>query len=140
MHSSIEEMNDIMDIWLASTIEAHPFISKEYWEKNYEIVKTQYLPHSDTYVYEESGKIVGFISIIDQAFIGALFVNIEKQRSGIGKALIRFAMDNYSSLSLAVYVENEKAVAFYKTMGFDIIQEQLNDDSKVLEYIMGVHQ
>ena len=31
------EIDDIMKIWLESTIEAHYFIEEEYWKKNYEV-------------------------------------------------------------------------------------------------------
>ncbi len=133
-----EDINAIMDIWLEATVKAHPFLSKEYWEENYDVVKTEYLPHSDTYVYSKNNKILGFISVIEDTFIGALFVRTDNQRSGIGKELIRFVMEKYETLSLAVYVENESAVSFYKRMGFDIIQEQLNEDSKAPEYIMEI--
>nr|WP_242957403.1 hypothetical protein [Clostridium perfringens] len=33
------EIDDIMKIWLESTIEAHYFIKEEYWKKNYEVVR-----------------------------------------------------------------------------------------------------
>lgn len=33
------DIEKIMDIWLESTIKAHDFISKEYWQNNYNIVK-----------------------------------------------------------------------------------------------------
>ena len=55
-----------MDIWLESTIKAHSFISETYWHKNYEVVKNQYLPRSETYVYLQKQKIMGFTCIQEQ--------------------------------------------------------------------------
>lgn len=45
MIRSIEnkDIDKIMNIWLRSTIKAHDFIQKEYWEKNYNIVKDIYI-------------------------------------------------------------------------------------------------
>lgn len=130
------DINIIMEIWLESTIRAHSFIEKDYWVNNYDLVKTKYIPYSKTYVYEEGNKIKGFISIIQNNFIGALFVDNNSQGNGIGKKLLDFAKEEYKSLSLAVYKENEKALKFYLREGFSIVKEQVNEDSKRLELMM----
>lgn len=129
-------IDDIMDIWLSTNISAHNFISEQYWTKNYDIVKNEYLPISETFVYEEDGKVKGFISIIDNSFIGALFVLEKDQGQGIGKKLIKHCKNIYSSLELCVYVENINAVNFYKGCGFIIVKEQENEDSEFMEYLM----
>lgn len=130
------DINIIMEIWLESTIRAHSFIEKNYWVNNYDLVKTKYIPYSKTYVYEEGNKIKGFISIIQNNFIGALFVDNNSQGNGIGKKLLDFAKEEYKSLSLAVYKENEKALKFYLREGFSIVKEQVNEYSKRLELMM----
>ena len=130
------DINIIMEIWLESTIRAHSFIEKNYWVNNYDLVKTKYIPYSKTYVYEEGNKIKGFISIIENNFIGALFVDNNSQGNGIGKKLLDFAKEEYKSLSLAVYKENEKALKFYLREGFSIVKEQVNEYSKRLELMM----
>ncbi len=45
-----KDINKIMEIWEKSTIKAHDFISKEYWQNNYNTVKNEYIPISDTFV------------------------------------------------------------------------------------------
>lgn len=131
-----KDIDKIMEIWLESTIDAHKFISKEYWNENYNIVKDMYIPMSKTFVYEDNDDIRGFISIINNDFIGALFVEKNYQSQGIGKSLIDYAKNLYDNLSLAVYKENEKALEFYKKMGFKIISENINEDTNCVEYIM----
>ncbi|EQK43157.1 acetyltransferase family protein [[Clostridium] bifermentans ATCC 638] len=131
------DIEKIMDIWLVSTIKAHDFISKEYWQNNYNIVKNEYIPISETFVYEKDGEIKGFISIINNEFIGALFVDIRFQGMGIGTKLINYSVEKYEKLILAVYKENKNSVEFYTRKGFKIIEEGLNEDSGYLEYIMG---
>lgn len=131
-----KDVNRIMEIWLESTIKAHSFIEKEYWQSNYNTVKDVYIPIAETYVYEENDVIKGFISIIDKEFIGALFVDNDYQGLGVGSKLINFALNKYDTLSLAVYKENFKSVRFYKKMGFEILSEEINEDSKHPEYIM----
>ena len=91
---------------------------------------------SETFVYKDVQGIKGFISVINNEFIGALFVDIDFQGNGIGKQLIDYAVSKYGKLKLAVYKENKKSVEFYINRGFKIIEEQINDDSKHVEYIM----
>lgn len=126
----------VMEIWLDSTVKAHDFIDKSYWLTNYDTVKNNYIPMSETYVYEENNIIKGFISIIEGEFIGALFVDSKSQNKGIGKKLMTYVKDNYNNLSLTVYKENENAVNFYINQGFLINKEQINDDSSHIEFIM----
>ena len=130
------DIDKVMDIWMKSTIKAHDFISKEYWQNNYNTVKEVYIPMSETFVYKDVQGIKGFISVINNEFIGALFVDIDFQGNGIGKQLIDYAVSKYGKLQLAVYKENKKSVEFYINRGFKIIEEQINDDSKHVEYIM----
>ncbi|UOW66687.1 N-acetyltransferase [Paraclostridium bifermentans] len=130
------DIDKLMDIWLESTVRAHSFISREYWESNYKVVKDVYMPISDTFVYEEDGEIRGFISIINNEFIGALFVDVKFQGMGIGSKLIDYSIEKYKKLTLAVYKENQKSVEFYTRKGFKIIEEGLNEDSGYTEYIM----
>ena len=118
-----KDIDKIMGIWLESTIYAHKFISKEYWNENYNIVKDVYIPISKTFVYEDNDDIRGFISVINNDFIGALFVEKNYQGQGIGKSLIDYAKNLYDNLSLAVYKENEKAISLYKKLGFNVIEE-----------------
>lgn len=130
------DIDKVMDIWMKSTIKAHDFISKEYWQNNYNTVKEVYIPMSETFVYKDVQGIKGFISVINNEFIGALFVDIDFQGNGIGKQLIDYAVSKYGKLQLAVYKENKKSVEFYINRGFKIIEEQINDDSNHVEYIM----
>lgn len=129
------DVDKVMDIWLKSTVKAHDFIEKNYWEDNYNTVKNVYIPMSETYIYEKED-IKGFISIINNEFIGALFVDNDCQEQGIGKALIEHVKSKYDNLSLAVYKDNYKSVEFYKKMGFKIKSENTNEDTNFVEYIM----
>lgn len=130
------EIEEVMDIWLKTNITAHSFIPKEYWIKNYNIVKEEYFPISKTFIYKEENIIKGFISIIDSSFIGALFVLEEYQGQGIGKKLLNHCKSLYSNLELAVYIKNISSVNFYKYCSFTIKEEKKHEDSGFMEYIM----
>lgn len=138
LEMNAQAIDHIMTIWSEATIDAHPFISKSYWMDNYDAVKDIYLPMSKTFIYEDKGEIVGFISILKDAFIGALFVTVHQQGQGIGSQLLQYVKQRYKHLSLAVYKDNLKAVAFYKRQGFVVDCEQINEETQVKELMMSI--
>ncbi|MGF7060220.1 N-acetyltransferase [Brassicibacter mesophilus] len=131
-----EEINRIMTIWKQATIKAHEFISEDYWLKSYDVVKEKYIPMAENYVYFDDEEIKGFISILNEEHIGALFVDVNCQGKGIGRKLIEYTRQIYDKLTLAVYKKNDQAVRFYKQVGFTITYEQLNEETNEPEYIM----
>lgn len=107
-----KDIDKVMEIWLESTIKAHDFIPEKYWQDNYNAVKDIYIPQSKTYVYEEGEEIKGFISILNDDFIGALFVSPNEQGKGIGSKLIEYANAKFNNLKLAVYKQNQNRLIF----------------------------
>ena len=130
------EITEVMDLWFKTTITAHSFIPEKHWMERYSMVKDEYLPISRTWIYKEDNVIKGFISIINNSFIGALFVLENYQRAGIGRQLINHCKSLYQRLDVGVYIKNINAVNFYKHCGFVVTKEQNNGDSGVMEYIM----
>ncbi len=130
------DIDKVMNIWLSSTIKGHEFISKDYWNSNFNDVKSIYIPMSETFIYEDNNEIKGFISILNNNFIGALFVDISYQGQGIGSKLISYVTKKYSNLELAVYKDNVNALNFYLSKGFKINFEQINEDTNFPEYIL----
>jgi putative acetyltransferase len=131
-----KHIDRIMNIWLQTNIKAHDFIPEQYWVSNYDTVKNVYLPAAKTYIYEENNIVKGFISILQNSFIGALFVDTVYQRQGVGESLLNYCKNLHDTLSLAVYVENKQAIAFYEKNNFSVQSKQKNEDSGYMEYIM----
>ena len=86
--SKADDLPSILALWMESTIHAHPFIDERYWRESEPIVRDVYLPAAQTWVWEEEGVLKGFVSVIDERFLGALFVAPAAIRSGIGTALV----------------------------------------------------
>lgn len=131
-----EDTTNVMTIWTKGNFEAHSFIDKDYWLLNYNKVKDEYLKKSETYVYTENDEIKGFISILNNEYIGALFVRKEYRRSGIGRKLINFVKDKYDKLILNVYEKNFDAILFYTQLGFINQKIQIDDKTNEKEYVM----
>lgn len=131
-----EDTTKVMTIWTKGNFEAHSFIPKDYFLENYNKVKNEYLPKSETYVYVENEEILGFISLLNNEYIGALFVKKAAQRKGIGRKLINHCKEKYEKLTLKVYYQNGTAIAFYMAMGFKNINLQIDEETGQKEYLM----
>jgi len=140
----IRKMNDediprIVDIWYETSVTAHSFISEKYWESNRELMKTQYLPISETYVALINNDIAGFISIIDE-YLAAIFVRPDTQGKGIGSSLLNHVKSIRNNLQLKVYMKNQKTIEFYKAHGFAVVSESTDNETDENEFIMEWHK
>ncbi len=129
-----KDIEEVMQIWKLENINAHNFISKDYWENNYNYVK-QILPSAEIYVYICNEKIVGFIGVSNN-YIEGIFVDTDNQHKGIGRALLDKIKENKNSLTLSVYKKNTNAINFYKKNKFVIIEENVDEKTNEIEYTM----
>lgn len=123
------DLNDIMELWLNTNMQAHSFIPKEYWTGNYDMVKKM-LPEAELYVYEDDtkGGIEGFIGLAEN-YIAGIFVKADVQSRGIGKQLLDHVKMCRPVLSLNVYRKNKRAVRFYQREQFRIHSESVEEDT-----------
>lgn len=93
----------ILELWLESTTWGHPFIKANYWRDCIPLVRDAYLANAQNWVWEEDGKLLGFVSIMEGRFLAAMFVAPKAVRRGIGKALMQYVQQRYPHLMLEVY-------------------------------------
>ena len=128
------DINKVADIWLDTNVAAHYFISSQYWQDNFELVK-ELLLQATVYVYEDNQEIQGFIGLNDD-FIEGVFVSNEVRSHGIGKALLNYVKNKRNKLFLKVYQKNVRAIAFYQREGFEIQHSCFDEATKEKEYVM----
>lgn len=97
------ELPAILELWLESTTSGHPFIKANYWRDCIPLVRDAYLANAQNWVWEEDGKLLGFVSIMEGRFLAAMFVAPKAVRRGIGKALMQYVQQRYPHLMLEVY-------------------------------------
>ena len=131
----IEQLDELMKIWLETNIDAHSFIPKEYWIYKAPLVR-KLLPSSDIYVFKECNTIKGFIGVIENGYIAGIFIKKEYQREGIGNKLIDYIKSKYENITLDVYNKNEKALNFYYKNNFKILDSKIDEETKELEYTL----
>lgn len=135
-----QDLAALLPLWLESTTLAHPFISPHYWQESLELVRNHYIPRSQTWVYEEKEGIGGFISVMDQRFIGALFVHHRFYGQGVGAALMEQVQQHFPILSLEVYQQNHRACTFYRKHGFVAVQESFQRETQATLLILQWHK
>ena len=133
----IEDLDEIMNIWLETNISAHGFIKASYWKENFEMVK-EMMMNSEIYLYKEDNKIYGFIGLIDD-YIAGIFIKDKYQSRGIGNNLLDYVKSNRNRLLLSVYNKNNRAIEFYKREGFIIVKNEIDEANNEKEFVMEWH-
>lgn len=98
------------------------------------IVKKQLLK-ADVFVYEDGGKIQGFVGLIGN-YVAGIFVQKEDRGHGIGTKLLNYVKKNRQHFSLDVYVKNKVAMQFYLHQKLKIVKERTDSDTGEKEYRM----
>ena len=68
----------IIEVWFAASLVATPFLSKEFLAEERENIRTIWLSKAETWVFEDNGNVVGFLSLIGNE-VGAIFVDPDYQ-------------------------------------------------------------
>lgn len=120
------DQDRVLDIWLEASRAGHAFLGEATLLEQQHKVRDVYLPAASNRVAEVNGRVEGFIGLLDN-FIGGLFVDPKAHGSGIGRALVEDAAARAGDLTVTVYADNEKAVAFYRRCGFVELSRQADD-------------
>jgi putative acetyltransferase len=122
------EVEELIEVWLASTIPGQPFLPEAHWRAMEGEVRDELLPVADTWVVEHDGELVAFISIIDD-LIGGLFTHPDHQGHGHGRALVEHSRTLHDPVFVEVFEANEKAIGFYRSYGFVDHERRTDDES-----------
>ena len=135
---SEKDLDDVVQVWLSASLQAHDFISKDYWLKTAIDMRDVYLPLCDAIVVfanDDSGKAEAFFAFAGE-YLAALFVAPSAQGRGIGRRLLRIARRMHPELTLSVYKKNSRAVAFYQREGMRIVGERVEKATGCEELLM----
>ncbi|ETY75614.1 GNAT family N-acetyltransferase [Lactiplantibacillus fabifermentans] len=133
-HPSAEQLDQLMSIWLAGNLAAHPFVKAEYWRQQIPAVRAA-LPAAQLIVATTSDQILGFLGLQGN-YIAGIFVRADAQQQGVGTALLNTAKTQQTKLQLDVYVANRAAVAFYHHSGFQVHRQSIDKTTNQPEYNM----
>ncbi len=129
-----EDLDRLMQLWLAGNLEAHAFVPREYWLSHAAEVR-ELLPQADLYLYEEDGRIQGFAGVTD-GYLAGIFVDRDCRSRGIGRRLLAHVKEHCPSFTLHVYRENRRATAFYLREGLSVVSEELSPETGQYELLL----
>lgn len=117
-----DDLEDLLCVWAAASAVAHRFLGEAFLEGGRHNIPNLYLPNADTWVWEDGGRVRGFIALIGNE-VGAIFVDPAFHGTGIGRALMDRARGQRADLEVEVFKENAGARQFYATYGFELMHE-----------------
>ena len=131
-----EDLDTVMDLWLAGNEQAHPFVPEGYWRRAAERVRRE-LPRAEVLVHVDARThaVDGFIGLSED-YVAGLFVRADARSQGIGHALLGEAKRRHGELCLHAYRDNPRAVAFYTREGFTVRSESVDEATGAAEYEM----
>jgi len=122
------DCEDVLNVWANASALAHPFLSEDFLKLERHNIPNVYLPKADTWVWEADGHVVGFISLLGNE-VGAIFVDPDFHRSGIGRALMDQARALRGELEVEVFERNQLGRAFYAKIGFELMHQKIHDQT-----------
>ncbi|MFQ2270922.1 N-acetyltransferase [Aeromonas enteropelogenes] len=132
---STADLDAVVELWYQASIRAHHFIPASFWYAQRTAMRDIYLPASESWVYEEGGQLLGFVSY-HQGALAVLFITPDKQSQGLGRQLLEHLKGQYERLDLRVYAENDAARRFYVRSGFTESEHQVCEHSGRAEIVM----
>jgi putative acetyltransferase len=116
------EWSEVMSLWERSVKATQHFIPTEDIMRHKERVRQDYIPTYKLFCTKsDNGKIVGVVGIGKDNMLELLFVDPSLMRKGVGKALLEYVIQNFDVSRTEVNESNKSAKAFYKQMGFRVV-------------------
>ena len=123
-----EYYSEMLNVWENSVRATHDFITEEDIEFFKPIIMEQAFPAvALKCVKNENGEIVGFVGVHD-AKVEMLFISNAVRGQGIGKVLLKYAIEHLEATKVDVNEQNPLAVGFYEHIGFKIVSRSPLDD------------
>lgn len=76
-----DDADDVIRVWIASTIPGQSFLPEEHWRAVEPVIREDLMPIAETWVVEEDGELVAFMSLLDD-LIGGLFTHPDHRGKG----------------------------------------------------------
>lgn len=115
----------VVEVWFQAASLAHPFVPAEFMESEEKNTREIYLPNTETWVYVEEDKVVGFIAMMGNE-VGAIFLLPSFHGKGIGTKLMNHVAQFHEILEVEVFEKNSIGRAFYAKYGFEFIKKHVH--------------
>ncbi len=121
-----EDFPRVVEVWEASVRATHHFVAESDIQLFKPLVRNA-LPHLELACIRDSkGRVAGFIAV-SHGKVDMLFVHPSWRGQGVGRRLLRHAVETLDATMLDVNEQNEQAVGFYLRMGFEVVGRSERD-------------
>lgn len=118
----------MLAVWEAAVRATHDFLEEPDIQLLKPLLVEQYFPHLQlSCVRAADGRVAGFLGYAEGK-VEMLFVDPLVHGSGIGKALLRDAIERLGATQVDVNEQNPKALGFYLSQGFTVQRRSPLDD------------
>ncbi len=123
---SAVELQEILGVWEESVRATHDFLLESDIAVLRPAVREGVASVEYLYCVKGGKGIIAFLGVADSK-IEMLFVTAVERGKGIGKALVRYAVDNLYVNTVDVNEQNPQAVGFYRCLGFRVVGRSEQD-------------
>ena len=114
------DYKELLNVWESSVRATHHFLKEEDFNEIKSSLKKEYFPLVELKcIKNDNGEIIAFMGINDDK-LEMLFVHDDMRNKGIGKVLLRHAIEQCHISKVDVNEQNEQAVGFYQKHGFRV--------------------
>ncbi|WP_166359938.1 GNAT family N-acetyltransferase [Pseudomonas akapageensis] len=118
---------ELTRVWEASVRATHGFLPDSYITLLRDLVQNQYLDAVMLICCKDAHqRITGFAGVA-AGKVEMLFIDPQYRGQGIGKKLLRYAIEHLNADELDVNEQNDQAVGFYFKQGFEVIGRSEHD-------------
>lgn len=111
---------ELAHVWEASVAATHHFLRREDFLLLRGMIVEFFEQVDLVHATGADGRITGFLGTSDDK-VEMLFIHPDERGHGIGKGLLRYAIEQLGIRKVDVNEQNEQAVGFYQRMGFQVI-------------------
>ncbi|MTI33058.1 GNAT family N-acetyltransferase [Xanthovirga aplysinae] len=125
-----EDYQELVELWEASVRATHKFLKEEDIQFYKPLILNEYLKAVELLcVRNENRQIIGFLGVAE-GIIEMLFIHPLSRGTGIGKLLLKYAINTLKIYKVDVNEQNEQALGFYEHMGFKVVKRSELDSMK----------
>ncbi|MDJ0769002.1 MAG: GNAT family N-acetyltransferase [Ilumatobacter sp.] len=122
------DLEAVLGVWHRASLVAHSFLPDEFFDRERQEIADLWLPAAETTVATtDDDHVAGFVSMLGNE-VGAIFVDPDRQREGVGRALLDAVSASRPCLVLDVFEANAIGRRFYEAYGFEVVDRHLNDE------------
>jgi ribosomal protein S18 acetylase RimI-like enzyme len=116
-----QDCEGVVELWHETQLDTYPYLplTQSYTRQDHlRFFRERIVPNCAIWIATDDQELAGFLAL-NGSYVDRLYIHPMRQRTGLGTALIRKAMQlSPDGLELHTHQQNESACTFYEKHGF----------------------